>query len=435
MPHNVRIARSGVYYYHKSELPTLGISSVPREWANLNTFGVYRPSHVVADSAPLFKGKPVIMGHTGTVYSPLDSRIIGESTNKVAVSMVNGEAVITSELVMDSAHDDIAGCVLSPGYYGNYRWRAGVAPSGEQFQITLDSIDKVNHIAIVPVARGGNDMAVLDGIKKKIHSGLVRFAKRRTVMTTDGSDCPFSQAIDELGKTIAQMPAIEVEAKVNSMLNMCTDLPDSIEKQKLQRYLADVPLLKDEPQEVVDNALLVILQLYRSLDADAISDVLEDQTMATPTTPAETQAVANTAEQTPATQPAAPETAGTTQTENQSANEPSAQTQDGLPVPTPAAAPALGGLEQVMQVLQQISAKLDALCPKPEAPAAPAPAAPEKPAEKPAEPEKPAPQTTDSACEGKVPTTDGIPMYTQTLATMQTGESLDDVFAKMKGRK
>ena len=60
--HHINAARSGVQYYLSSELPTLGLWEVPREFAHLRVLGVYRPANVLRKALPLFKNVPLVVG-------------------------------------------------------------------------------------------------------------------------------------------------------------------------------------------------------------------------------------------------------------------------------------------------------------------------------------------------------------------------------------
>jgi hypothetical protein len=231
----------------------------------------------------------------------------------------------------------------------------------------------------------------------------------------DGKDSQsFESVVDEIGTTLQNIDEEGLKAKTASLVGYCDDLPDSDEKEKLMRYIADIPLLKDEDKEVAEEALKCIKESYNTLDSDANSEIMEK--------PMEEEKK----EQTPAQTPA----------------------QDEVPAPAPAPAESQNeeapaeekkedgcggdGMAKLADALDAISKKLDSLL---EAKAEPK--ADEKPVEEPKtdekpvgdekkEDEKPAEGVSDSA---------SLPQYTQSLSAVNAGYSLDDAFAKLKGRR
>ena len=56
---------------------------------------------------------------------------------------------------------------LSPGYNAVFKWKKGVAPDGQEYDIVMESISAVNHLALLPNGRGGADAVILDGAPKR----------------------------------------------------------------------------------------------------------------------------------------------------------------------------------------------------------------------------------------------------------------------------
>lgn len=437
MKHNVRIARSGVQYYMRSELPTLGLTSVPREFDSLRVFGVYRPSHVLKDAVPLFKHVPLVIGHSHIVSGPNDSHIIGSTGDEPKLKMLDGELVLTSTIEFDDETNKPDYDELSPGYMAKNHWQSGTACDGTPFQIVCDKIQEVNHLAIVPKARGGENMKILDGgnslMFKQIHSGLLRFLHKKSKGVADSEDDVFLQILEDAKANFKSWNEQDIESHTDSLLTLTKDLPDSEEKHKLQRYIADIPVLKGEDDATVAAALDAICSLYTSLDTDAISDVMEKPMANEDPKKQETAA--------PATEPAKPQDAAPADkpvaTEPAKPTEPSKPTEQKDDATAPAV-PAEDPMTKLTSLLSAMNDKLDALskhlsgtgaAPCGDAGAVPpANSTPCGDAEpKKEEPKKEEPVQGDAAPQ--------IPLYTQTLGTMQSGDSLDAMFAKMKERR
>lgn len=415
MRHNARIARSGVQYYTYAELPKMGLTSVPREFKNLRVFGVYRSAQCLKDAMNLFKDVPVMKGHDKwAVGGTLDPMAVGSCDEVPKLRMHKGEAVITAPLDLDDDHilDNVS--ELSPGYSGKYHWQGGIATTGEEFQIVCDKITEVNHIALVPEARGGKEMKVLDGGTgmRKICSGLLWFAKRKVQKVADGekSDA-FLSTLEDIKKNRTEWTPEEMEEHVNTLNALVKDLPDSEEKEKLERFIVDIPLLKEEDDATAEEALNTLMEFYSSLDKDAISDIMENGSMEDPNKPIdEPKAPDNPAPVTPAPEPTPEPT---------SATEPAAPTQDEPPA------------DPVLALLTKMCDKLDAVL---DAVAKPA-AVDEKPTETPEPQTKDEEPKPDEPKEPESKVGDQMPIFTQTMNTVNQGNNLDDVFAKMKERR
>lgn len=408
--HHAVIARSGIQYYLADELAGLMLHEIPREYKNQKVFSVYRPSHVLEGAKEMFVNAPVRVDHKW-LYTQTDPAIIGHISDDVAIKRHKGEVALRATLNIDDDNNLPEYDELSPGYLSDNKWQPGVAPNGEPYEILCTKINCINHLAIVHEARGGKDMKILDGGKKMIHSGLIRAIKKRLTGVMDGKDSQsFESVVDEIGSTLQNIDDEGLKAKTASLVGYCDDLPDSDEKEKLLRYIADIPLLKDEDKEVAEEALKCIKESYNTLDSDANSEIMEKPMEDT-----------EKKEQTPAQTPA----------------------QDEVPAPAPAPAeppkdeaPAEekkedgcgGDMAKLADALDAISKKLDSLL---EAKAEP------KTDEQPKETE----EKTEIVEEKKEDeekqegVSDSLPQYTQSLSAVNAGYSLDDAFAKLKGRR
>lgn len=408
--HHAVIARSGIQYYLADELANLMLHEIPREYKNQKVFSVYRPSHVLEGAKEMFKNAPIRVDHKW-LYSQSDPEIIGHISDDVAIKRHKGEVALCSTLDIDNDDNLPSYNELSPGYLSDNKWQPGVAPNGEPYEILCTKINSINHLAIVHEARGGKDMKILDGGKKMIHSGLIRAIKKRMMGVMDGTDNQsFESVVDEIGSTLQNIDEEGLKAKTASLVGYCDDLPDSDEKEKLLRYIADIPLLKDEDKEVAEEALKCIKESYNTLDSDANSEIMEK--------PMEEEKK----EQTPAQAPA----------------------QDEVPTPAPAPAepqkeeaPAeekkndgCGDMAKLADAIDAISKKLDSLL---ESKAEPK--ADEKPVEEPKADEQPPVEEEKKDEKPEEGVSDSLPQYTQSLSAVNAGYSLDDAFAKLKGRR
>jgi len=433
--HNACIARSGIQYYLLSELPNLNLKEIPREYRDMKVFAVYRPSFVLEDAKEKFIGKPIRVEHQW-IYSENDKDILGHIGNEVKIKHQKGEVALYSPLEIDSDEKLPSFKELSPGYEAVNKWQPGVTPSGEEYQIVCTEITNVNHLAIVETARGGKDMKILDGGKKMaVHSGLLYFVKKKLSGVNDGNDAnSFGSIIDKLTANIKNVSDEELSGMTESLIKCVKDLPDSDEKEKVIRYIADIPLLKEEDEKVVDEALSCIKESFNSLDSDAVSETMEKKDMENPKKETEEKKDGLDAK---SEVPSATASVSPVQTPTEK-KEPA-----GEPKPEEKKETDGDAISKLVDAIDSMNKKLDAILggkkeePKKEPKEEPKKEEPKE------EPKKEEPKADGCGEGGKAPeetpkvedsAPSSLPQYTQSLGSIEKGYSLDDVFARLKGK-
>lgn len=218
----VRCARTGCQVYDSSEL---GL-----ETSGLVT--VYRPEEVVfaRDSLETYAGKPVTLGHPAEPVGAENWRqhAVGDVGDEVAR---DGEFVRVGIMVRDAAAiRALEGGTreISMGYTTRIEYRDGVAPDGTPYQAVQSGPIKINHLALVDRARGGEKLRVGDGAgpwgvapqpaeKEDAMPDTLRtiVVDGLSIQVTDQG----AQAIEKLNKTID-----ELETKISSQSEKIEDL-------------------------------------------------------------------------------------------------------------------------------------------------------------------------------------------------------------------
>lgn len=422
--HNACIARSGIQYYLLSELPNLKLNEIPREYRDLKVFAVYRPSFVLEDVKERFIGKPIRIEHQW-IYSEDDKDIIGHIGSEVKIKHQKGEVALYAPLEIESDEKLPSFKELSPGYEAVNKWQPGITPSGEEYQIVCTEITDVNHLAIVETARGGKDMKILDGGKKMaVHSGLLYFVKKKLSGVNDGNDAnSFGAIIDKLTANIKNISDEELSGMTEGLIKCVKDLPDSDEKEKVIRYIADIPLLKEEDEKVVNEALSCIKESFNSLDSDAVSETMEKKDMEDPKN--ETEEKKDGLDAKPEL-PSATASVSPVQTPT--------ETKEPADEPKPEEKKESDGdaISKLADAIDAMNKKLDAILGEKK----------EEPKEEPKEEKKEEPKA-DGCGDGNKPedtpkvedsAPSSLPQYTQSLGAIEKGYSLDDVFARLKGK-
>lgn len=205
----VRCARTGCQDYRAEDFGLSGGGIIT----------VYRPEEVVFDKASLatFAGKPVTMGHPvePVTADNWKAYAIGDIGTEIArdgefvrvpIKLMDAAAI---RAVMDGTRE------ISMGYTTGVEMRDGVAPDGRKYQAVQTGPIRINHLAIVPAARGGSNLRVGDGAESWGVSPLSDAGKEvlmtlRKIML-DGLEVEVTDAgaaaITKLQKAIADMAA------------------------------------------------------------------------------------------------------------------------------------------------------------------------------------------------------------------------------------
>lgn len=156
----VRCARTGIQQYLASEVGLVGDGMV----------NVYRPEETVfaRDSLATFAGKPVTLLHPSVAVTADNWRdyAVGDVGQDIAR---DGEFVRVPIKLMDAA---VIKAVqdgtreISMGYTCGLEIKDGVTADGVPYQAVQTGPLRINHLAIVPRARGGADLRIGDGADK-----------------------------------------------------------------------------------------------------------------------------------------------------------------------------------------------------------------------------------------------------------------------------
>lgn len=115
----------------------------------------------------------------------------------------------------------------------------------------------------------------------KLLTGLFHIARKR-LQTTDG-DGGFREKVTELIEKRDSLSPEGVNEKIDELKAQIADLPDSEDKEKLDRFLEDFRALKEQDESNIKEAGSMIADLFEKLDSAAMGDEVK-------TTVEETQA-------------------------------------------------------------------------------------------------------------------------------------------------
>ena len=163
---NLRICGSGLYEYHVSEAPLMGLQ-IPEDY-NGDTFKIFRSPEVLEQNKDLYARVPIITGH--------HVRVNTANAKQLAVGMigdtVKSEVGEDGELYLYTTGTIITGDgiqayeqlgELSVGYDPIVEWMPG-AYKGQPYQAVLKGFNEINHVLICKTARGGHQCMIMDSL-------------------------------------------------------------------------------------------------------------------------------------------------------------------------------------------------------------------------------------------------------------------------------
>lgn len=156
---SAKVARTGIQEYRRAEMGLTGDGVVR----------VYRPESAVfdKDSMATYAGKPVTLTHPPAAVTAENWKdyAVGHVGNEVTR---DGETIKVPFVLMDAnAIQAVQNGTreISMGYTTPVAMQDGVTPSGEAYNAVQTGPIKINHLAIVPQARGGSELRIGDSAK------------------------------------------------------------------------------------------------------------------------------------------------------------------------------------------------------------------------------------------------------------------------------
>lgn len=202
---DVRAARTGIQIYTGAEVGKPEVASVR----------VYRPEAEVfsKDSLSTYAYRPVTLDHPEMVNADNWRDVaVGQTGGEVAR---DGEFVRVPMVVMDASAIraiEAGKRQLSMGYTTDLKFEDGKTPAGEPYDAIQTNL-RMNHLAVVALARGGSELRVGDDSEKEMIMADAIQTKTvivdgLSVITTDQG----AQAIDKLQKQLADANAASAKA-------------------------------------------------------------------------------------------------------------------------------------------------------------------------------------------------------------------------------
>jgi hypothetical protein len=166
---NMRICGSGLYEYHVSEAPYMGLT-IPGDYKD-EFFKIFRSPEVLNANKELYARVPIITGHhvrvntsnakqlaVGMVGDTVQSEVgsDGETYLYTTGTIITGDGIEAYEKYGE----------LSVGYDPIVEWQPGTY-KGKPYQAVLKGFNEINHLLICKTARGGHQCMIMDSVDYK----------------------------------------------------------------------------------------------------------------------------------------------------------------------------------------------------------------------------------------------------------------------------
>ena len=280
---DVILCRSGIQIYHKSELASFITEDnkppVEKEW-----YKEYRPANVIVRAQDLFKSLPVTKEHPDVwVDSKNWKELAGGTLDKeVTVVALDGEA--EGEIGLKSNitfyTDDLYNYYLdnkevSVGYTCKKHFVDN--PEEVGYDLILDEITEVNHLAITRAGRGGASVAVIDSIiggLRPMRTGIFAWiASKKQKAVNDSAPSSFGKEVLEAVKNSKGTTEEELAGEMKGVLDSMSVLKDCEAKTKLVEVVKDCFDNKKMALENEEELTATLDSMWIDIHSDSLSEI------------------------------------------------------------------------------------------------------------------------------------------------------------------
>ena len=280
---DVILCRSGIQIYHKSELASFITEDnkppVEKEW-----YKEYRPANVIVRAQELFKSLPVTKELPDVwVDSKNWKELAGGTLDKeVTVVALDGEA--EGEIGLKSNitfyTDDLYNYYLdnkevSVGYTCKKHFVDN--PEEVGYDLILDEITEVNHLAITRAGRGGSSVAVIDSIiggLRPMRTGIFAWiASKKQKAVNDSAPSSFGKEVLEAVKNSKGTTEEELASEMKGVLDSMSVLKDCEAKTKLVEVVKDCFDNKKMALENEEELTATLDSMWIDIHSDSLGEI------------------------------------------------------------------------------------------------------------------------------------------------------------------
>ena len=278
---DVILCRSGIQLYHKSEVASFITEDnkppVEKEW-----YKEYRPANVIVKAKDLFKSLPVTEEHPDVWVDSKNFKELAGGTLDKEIDVVALEGEAEGEIGLKSNitfyTDELYNYYLNNKEVSvGYTCKKHFVDNPEEvgYDIILDEITEVNHLAITRAGRGGSQVAVIDSIIggiRPMRTGIFAFLKSKKQAVND-SNFSFGKTVLEAVKNSKGTTEEELAGEMKGVLDSMAILKDCEAKDKLMDVVKDC--FDNKEMAVSDEAELTATldSMWFEIHGDSLSEI------------------------------------------------------------------------------------------------------------------------------------------------------------------
>ena len=280
---NVILCRSGIQYYHASEITSF-ITEDNKPPKEKEWYKEYRPANVVVRAKKLCGNLPVTKEHPVDFVDESNwKELAGGATGKeVEVEALDGEAEGEIGLKSDITFYD-------KDLYEYYQKHKEVSlgytckkhfvdnPEEVGYDLILDEITEVNHLAITRAGRGGSSVAVIDSIiggLRPMRTGIFAWiASKKQKAVNDSVPSSFGKEVLEAVKNSKGTTEEELAGEMKGVLDSMSVLKDCEAKTKLVEVVKDCFDNKKMALENEEELTATLDSMWIDIHSDSLSEI------------------------------------------------------------------------------------------------------------------------------------------------------------------
>ena len=273
---DVILCRSGIQLYSYNEVvASLGEPPVKKDY-----YREYRPASVVVKAQDLCKSLPVTKEHPSEWVTPDNWKVLagGVLDKEVSVVALDGEAEgeigIKSNVTFYTRE-------LYDYYLSNkevslgYTCSKHFVPNPEEvgYDIILDEINEVNHLAITRAGRGGSRVAIIDSITgglKPMRTGIFAWL---TSKKQKDSKITFGQTVLDSVKNSKGTTEAELAVEMKGVLDSISVLKDCEAKETLINAVKDCFDNKDKAVANEAELMATLDSMWSDIHGDSVNEM------------------------------------------------------------------------------------------------------------------------------------------------------------------
>ena len=280
---DVILCRSGIQVYTAREVEAF-ITEDNKPPKTKEVYLEYRPANVIVKAQDLFKSLPVTKEHPSDWVTPDNWKELagGVLDREVTVVALDGESegeiglksnitFFTNELYdyyLDNKEVSV-GYTCKKHFVDN--------PEEVGYDIILDEITEVNHLAITRAGRGGSSVAVIDSIiggLKPMRTGIFAYLKSKKQAVNDSKTVTsFGKEVLDAVKNSKGTTEEELAKEMKGVLDSMSELKDCEAKDTLLNVVKDCFYNKDKAIAEEAELTSVLDSMWIEIHSDSLSEI------------------------------------------------------------------------------------------------------------------------------------------------------------------